>query len=74
MFVESLINMIHTTQTTVVAEGVEKEKEYLRLKSMNCDLVQGYYFYKPMDLNELIEVVKEDKFRTKEEVTVGEFY
>lgn len=74
MFIESLINMIHTTQTTVVAEGVEKEKEYLRLKSMNCDLVQGYYFYKPMDLNELIEILKEEKYRTKEEVTVGEFY
>ncbi|MDO7204833.1 EAL domain-containing protein [Paraclostridium bifermentans] len=38
MFVESLINMIHTTQTTVVVEGVETEKEYLRLKSMECDL------------------------------------
>lgn len=74
MFVESLINMIHTTQTTVVAEGVETEKEYLRLKSMECDLVQGYYFYKPMDLNELIESVKEEKLTTEEELTVGEFY
>lgn len=74
MFVESLINMIHTTQTTVVAEGVETEKEYLRLKSMECDLVQGYYFYKPMELNDLIESVKEEKLTTEEELTVGEFY
>jgi diguanylate cyclase (GGDEF)-like protein len=71
MFVESLINMIHTTQTTVVAEGVETEKEYLRLKNMGCDLVQGYYFYKPMDLNSLIEALKEEKYRRKEELTIG---
>lgn len=71
MFVESLINMIHTTQTTVVAEGVETEKEYLRLKNMECDLVQGYYFYKPMDLNSLIEVLREEKYRIKEEATIG---
>ncbi|WGX77339.1 EAL domain-containing protein [Paraclostridium bifermentans] len=65
LFVESLINMIHTTQTTVVAEGVETEKEYLRLKSMECDLVQGYYFYKPMDLNELIESVKKKNLQQR---------
>lgn len=57
-FIESLINMIHTTNTLVVAEGVEKQQEYEALKEMGCDLIQGYYFFKPMSLEKLIEVVK----------------
>ena len=32
----------------MVAEGVETREQYLVLKSMGCDLVQGYYFSKPV--------------------------
>lgn len=60
-FIESLINMIHTTNTLVVAEGVEKKQEYEALREMGCDLIQGYYFFKPMSLEELIEVIKINK-------------
>ena len=35
----------------ILAEGVEKEEEYEFLKSLNCDVLQGYYFQKPQHHN-----------------------
>jgi EAL domain-containing protein (putative c-di-GMP-specific phosphodiesterase class I) len=32
----------------VVAEGVENIQQLELLREMRCDLIQGYYFYKPM--------------------------
>lgn len=57
-FIENLISMIHTTNTSVVAEGVEQRSQYISLQDMGCDLVQGYYCYKPMELEKLLEIVK----------------
>lgn len=37
---------------SVVAEGVETEKQLNRLKEMACDYAQGYYFAKPMPVRE----------------------
>lgn len=58
MFIESLISMIHTTNTCVVAEGVEQEWEYTKLQNMGCDIVQGYYCYKPMNIDMLLNTIK----------------
>ena len=35
-----------------VAEGVEKKEEFDFLKAMGCTMIQGYYFAKPMPVNE----------------------
>ena len=40
---------------SVVAEGVENEKEYDILKEMGCDEAQGYLFDKPMSWNRFEE-------------------
>lgn len=37
----------------LVAEGVETEAQLERLKHLNCDYIQGYYFSKPLSLKEL---------------------
>ena len=36
----------------VIAEGVETEKQYLMLKEAGCDIIQGYYFSKPVPPDE----------------------
>lgn len=59
LFIESLINMVHTTNTSVVAEGVEEKFEYEELQKMGCNLIQGYYCYRPMELKKLLELTKE---------------
>ncbi|WP_338167072.1 EAL domain-containing protein [Vibrio sp. 10N] len=50
--VESVITMSHAFGYDIVAEGVETEAQYLRLKQMNCDLFQGYWFAKPQPMSE----------------------
>jgi len=40
---------------TVVAEGVETQEQYERLKHYDCNLIQGYYFDKPLSLKQLTD-------------------
>ena len=45
---------------TVVAEGVEHYEQYLFLKVVGCDLVQGYYFSKPVEEEIFCDMLRED--------------
>lgn len=45
--VENIINLSHQLGIEVVAEGVEEKSQVEYLKSILCDVVQGYYFSKP---------------------------
>jgi diguanylate cyclase (GGDEF)-like protein len=51
---EAIIVMAHKLNIEVVAEGVESHEQYKILKQMGCDYVQGYYFTKPLPLEDLI--------------------
>lgn len=53
--VRSTIELGHSLELKVVAEGIEDEDAYELLKSFNCDIGQGYYMSKPMSLKELDE-------------------
>ncbi|MFP4268809.1 MAG: putative bifunctional diguanylate cyclase/phosphodiesterase [Spirochaetaceae bacterium] len=52
--VQAVITMAHNIGMRVVAEGVETQEQLNLLGSMGCDLVQGYFFSKPLPLEELI--------------------
>jgi diguanylate cyclase (GGDEF)-like protein/PAS domain S-box-containing protein len=43
---------------SVVAEGVETEQEYAYVKKINCDMLQGYYFSKPLADAEFAKLLK----------------
>lgn len=45
--VENIINLSHQLGIKVVAEGVEELDQVEYLKVILCDIVQGYYFSKP---------------------------
>ena len=44
----------------VVAEGVETGGQLALLKDRGCDLVQGYYFSRPLPAEEFEELIKKD--------------
>lgn len=50
---ESIILLAQKLQLTVVAEGIEDQKQLEQLIKYNCDYVQGYFFSKPMPSREV---------------------
>jgi len=56
--VKNIISLARDLGIKTVAEGVETKEQYLILKELACDMVQGYYFCKPMPLENLIEKIK----------------
>ncbi|GIC79210.1 cache domain-containing protein [Moritella sp. F3] len=52
--VKTIIAIGNSFNMTVVAEGVETQAQYEKLRHYNCDLLQGYFFAKPLCLNELV--------------------
>ncbi len=45
----------------VIAEGVEEQAQVDKLKEMGCEIIQGYYFSKPLPADEFAELVKKEK-------------
>lgn len=50
---EPLIQLCHLQQKLVTAEGIENEQMHQWLKDYNCDLMQGYHFARPMNMQQL---------------------
>lgn len=48
VIVDSLIHMTKVLNLQTVAEGIETEEEVAFLKQVGCDIVQGYYYARPM--------------------------
>ncbi len=55
-YVKFLVNMCNEKGVTVVAEGVEDIAQAEQVKKAGVDLMQGFYFYKPMSGKALIEI------------------
>ncbi len=51
--VSTIINLCKTLNLHVIAEGIESSMELEYLKYSNCDIGQGYYFSKPITMEEL---------------------
>lgn len=63
--VASLIDLSHKLGIKVVAEGVEQKQQLSHLMDIDCDYVQGYYFAKPMPVEEFERFVS-NRFKHKQ--------
>jgi EAL domain-containing protein (putative c-di-GMP-specific phosphodiesterase class I) len=59
--VELIIDIAGFLGVPVVAEGVENEEEVRILKSLHCDVIQGFYFSRPVAPEEFEKFIKEDE-------------
>jgi diguanylate cyclase (GGDEF)-like protein len=64
IFLNNIINLVHTLGGLVVAEGIETEEEMQVCRMLGCDLLQGYYIQHPSqnldDIKVLYHHVKEN--------------
>lgn len=54
-----VINMAKWLNMHVVAEGVETKNQFDFLKKIGCDSIQGYYFSKPLPVENFLKVIAE---------------
>lgn len=57
--IKAIVDLGRSLGLRLIAEGVEKPEELDFLKSINCDDVQGYLFYKPLSAQPATELIKE---------------
>ncbi|MDO5406713.1 MAG: EAL domain-containing protein [Eubacteriales bacterium] len=69
--VESVVRLAHSLGMPVIAEGVETEREANFLKSIDCRIVQGYLYGRPMPVEEF-EKLMADSMVGDKEITVGQ--
>lgn len=52
ILIENIINLGRSLNMSVVAEGVETQQQSKALAQLQCDTIQGFYFFKPMPRHE----------------------
>ncbi len=58
-FIMSIVYACHRFGKKVCMEGVENEEELSAARKMGADFIQGYYFYKPMELDRFHAILRE---------------
>lgn len=59
LLVQSIIEMAHSLDRVVVAEGVETARALEMLTDLRCDMVQGYHIGRPVPFRDLLDQIEE---------------
>ena len=54
--VTTIVNLAHSLDAKVIAEGVEMREQAVMLNAAGCSLIQGYYYSKPLTLAEALRL------------------
>lgn len=58
--VNRIIQMATDLGIRIVAEGIEEQEQIDLLRELHCDMVQGYYYAKPMPLKDFTKLLKNE--------------
>lgn len=59
LIVDGLLDILHHFPVQVVAEGVEDETVAEHMRQHGCDMIQGFYYYRPMPMDEFQRLIAE---------------
>ena len=59
---DAVIDIAYSLEVPTIAEGVETAEQMFALKEMGCDIVQGFYFSRPIPAAEFEEFLLEKKY------------
>lgn len=59
---QMVVSLAHKLNCTLVAEGVETLEQFELLVEIGCDSIQGYYFSKPQNHNDIIKEIGKGNF------------
>lgn len=59
--VDTIMTIAHNLNLTVVAEGVEQQEQLDMLRKLRCDVLQGYYYSKPLSAAEFAQFLLQQK-------------
>ena len=62
-FIVNTIQTCHQFHKKVCVEGVEDGQELALARQTKCDFIQGFYFYKPLEITELLELLEQEANR-----------
>jgi diguanylate cyclase (GGDEF)-like protein len=63
--ISGIINLARSIGMQIVAEGVEEEAQRAILEALDCDLIQGYLFSRPLPAMEFAELYKAKAMATR---------
>lgn len=66
--VESIVNLAYNLEMAVIAEGVENAEQVEMLRSIGCKIIQGFYYSKPLPVEEFEEFAKNYEFEDIHEI------
>jgi len=59
--VEAVVSLSKSLALTTIAEGVETRDQFEALKILGCDIIQGYYFYKPLPIDAVEKLISQQR-------------
>lgn len=56
-FISSIVYACHRFGKAVCMEGVETEEQNRMISESGCDMIQGFYYYRPMELSDVYRLL-----------------
>ena len=68
--VDTIVTIAHNLSLTVVAEGVEQAEQLEMLRKLRCEVIQGYYYSKPLSADDFANFLRQHKVQHNKPVAV----